>query len=174
MKRWLLALALAGCQQVTTRTEPGDDKGAAVTDPTAEKYPAPKLPEARVLLSDAYGGQHRVEVEVAHTGPSRERGLMWRTSLAEGRGMLFLFPRQEEHSFWMRNTLIPLDMLFIDRDKKVVGIVERAEPKTLVSRAVGAPSQFVLEVPGGYCEKAGIRAGSAVIFEGTSMIDVTW
>jgi uncharacterized membrane protein (UPF0127 family) len=103
-----------------------------------------------------------VDAEVAATDPMRERGMMWRKELAEGKGMLFLFPEQEEHSFWMRNTLIPLDMIFIDSAGAIVGIVVNAEPGSLLSRSVGAPSQYVLEVPGGWSEKVGVRTGDRV------------
>ena len=141
-------------------------------DPVAENYQGPALPMGKVVLTDAYGGKHLVEVEVAATPKTRQRGLMWRRELAAGKGMLFIFPEEEELSFWMRNTLIPLDMIFIGRDKVVVGIVERAEPKTLSSRRVDGVSLYVLEVPGGWCEKVGLKAGSKVELQGTSMIEV--
>jgi uncharacterized membrane protein (UPF0127 family) len=113
-----------------------------------------------------------VEVEVAATPDARTRGLMWRTELAAGKGMLFLFPDEEVQSFWMRNTLIPLDKLFITSQLKVAGIVERAQPRTLTGRSVGAPSQYVLEVPGGWSQSVGVTKGSAVEFEGVAQIQI--
>ena len=106
-----------------------------VTDVTAQDYVAPKLPHARVTLTDAFGGKHPVDAEVASTRDERTRGLMWRTELAEGTGMIFLFERDDFLSFWMKNTLIPLDMVFVRSDFTIVGIVERAEPKTLSARS---------------------------------------
>jgi uncharacterized protein len=145
---------------------------AAVTDVSAKDYAMRPLPRAFVRLHDAFGGVHRVEVEVAATPDTRTRGLMWRTELAAGKGMLFLFPEEEVQSFWMRNTLISLDMLFINTQMKVAGIVERAEPRTTTPRSVGRPSQFVLEVPGGWCQSVGVTKGSAVEFEGVSAISI--
>lgn len=141
-----------------------------VTDITAQDYAMPKLPRARVVLVDAFGGKHPVEVEVAATRHSRTRGLMWRTELAEGTGMLFLFDRDSPLSFWMKNTLIPLDMIFIRSDLTIVGIVERAEPKTLSARAPRGDSMYVLEVPGGWSEKIGLKPGLKVAFEGTQTL----
>jgi uncharacterized membrane protein (UPF0127 family) len=143
-----------------------------VTDVTAKEYVMAPLPRAWVRLKDAYGGTQRVEVEVAATPETRQRGLMWRKELAAGKGMLFLFPEQELQSFWMRNTLIPLDMIFINTEKKVVGIIERAVPESLTSRSVGVPSQFVLEVPGGWCQSVGVTKGTTVEFEGVSAIPI--
>jgi uncharacterized membrane protein (UPF0127 family) len=100
---------------------------ATVSDVTAQNYVMPALPKAKVTLVDAFGAPHTVDVEVAATRDSRTRGLMWRTELADGEGMLFIFRDQGELSFWMRNTLISLDMIFIDKTMHVVGIVERAE-----------------------------------------------
>ncbi|WP_224369297.1 DUF192 domain-containing protein [Hyalangium versicolor] len=147
-------------------------KAAAETDVTAKDYAMPALPHGYVRLHDAFGGVHRVEVEVAATGDSRQRGLMWRTEMAAGKGMLFLFPEEEVQSFWMRNTLISLDMVFINAEKRIVGIVERAEPRTYTARSVGIPSQFVLEVPGGWCQSVGVTKGSTVEFEGVSAIKI--
>lgn len=144
-----------------------------MTDVNAENYQAPPLPEAKVVLPDAFGGRHVVEVEVAATDASRTRGLMWRRELPGGKGMLFVFPGEGSvQSFWMRNTLIPLDMLFIDREGVIVGIVQNAVPRTLTSRSVGKPSKYVLEVPGGWTQEKGIRAGSKVEFHGVGAIPV--
>jgi uncharacterized membrane protein (UPF0127 family) len=145
---------------------------ATSTDPADEAYVGPTLPRAKVVLTDAFGGKHRVEVEVAATAAARERGLMWRRQLAEGQGMLFIFPEEGDLSFWMRNTFIPLDLIFIGKDRVVVGIVPQAPPQTLTSRSVGGRSLYVLEVPGGWSEKVGLKAGSSVELEGTSLIQV--
>jgi uncharacterized protein len=119
-----------------------------------------------VVVHDAYGGLHPVEVEIADSTRTRTRGMMWRASVPAGTGMLFIFPNEEDHQFWMRNTLVPLDMLFLDRSGQVVGIVAQAEPQTLDRRSVGRPSVYVLEVQGGWAEKAGIAPGSRVELKG--------
>ena len=175
----LLALALVGgaCQEAPAaspklvKPAPAPSR-ARPKDVSAEDYVMPGLPRAHVRLKDAYGGVHRVEVEVAATGDARTRGLMWRKSLPAGQGMLFLFPEQEVRGFWMRNTLIPLDMLFITSEHRIVGIIENAEPRTLANRSVGIPSQYVLEVPGGWCQANGIVKGGTVEFEGVSTIPI--
>lgn len=138
------------------------------TDITAEDYPAPPLPKGRVTLVDPFGGKHPVEVEIAATRDARTRGLMWRRELEGGKGMLFIFKQQQQLSFWMKNTLIPLDMIYIDADLKVVGVVENAEPKTFTARGVGTPSLFVLEVPGGWWAKKGLSVGSSAVLEGAA------
>ena len=162
-------MALAACQASGWR-DGGAPPHPVQTDPTAQDYVSPKLPRARVLLHDAFGGVHAVEAEVAATASSRERGLMWRTALAEGKGMLFIFNHESIQSFWMRNTLIPLDMLFISQGHKVVGIVENAEPQTLNPRGVPYASTYVLEVPAGWTAKVGIQPPSAVEIEGIAGI----
>jgi uncharacterized protein len=122
---------------------------------------------ATVVLHAA-GRTLRVEAEVVRTPEARTFGLMERRSLPAEHGMLFIFDRQEIQSFWMKNTYLPLDMIFIDESMKVVGVVENAEPLTTTSRRVAAPSRFVLEVNGGYARRQGVRAGTRVVFEGLS------
>src|SRR5688500_15283560 len=107
------------------------------------------MPKAKITLTDAFKGTHVVDVEVASTSATRTRGMMWRTSIESGKWMLFIFPSEQPLSFWMRNTLIPLDMIFIGKDLKVTGVISQAEPKTMTSRGVRTPSLYVLEVPGG-------------------------
>jgi uncharacterized membrane protein (UPF0127 family) len=104
----------------------------------------------------------RVRVELALTPDQQARGLMYRASMPEDVGMLFVFPETEIHSFWMKNTPLPLDMIFIDDDQEIVGIVESATPFSTTSRSVGQPSRYVLEVNGGFTAKHGIKAGQAV------------
>jgi len=106
----------------------------------------------------------RVQVELARTSQERERGLMFREQLDADSGMLFLYQQEGILAFWMRNTLIPLDMIFISADHRVVGIVENAEPQTDTVRKVDEPSQFVLEVNGGFAAAHGIAAGTPVEF----------
>jgi uncharacterized membrane protein (UPF0127 family) len=91
---------------------------------------------------------------------------MHRADLAPKAGMLFIFESMEPLSFWMKDTFIPLDMFFIDERLRVVGVVENAEPRTLSSRGVDGPSQYVLEVNGGFARCYGLGAGAAVTFEG--------
>jgi hypothetical protein len=90
---------------------------------------------------------------------------MRRKHLAPDAGMLFVFDETSDHAFWMLETLIPLDMIFIGEDGRIVGIVERAEPRTTVQRSVGAPSRYVLEVNGGWARANGVRSGDRVRFE---------
>lgn len=152
------AVLLPGCAPSTPRS--------TAVDPTTENWDGP-LPERGALqVQDAFGGSHRLAVEIADTSPLRARGLMWRSELPEGTGMFFIFPTEVVQSFWMRNTLIPLDMVFIDRRLRVVGVVQWAEPRTLTSRSVGKPSVYVLEVPGGWTSRNGVRAGSTIELEG--------
>ncbi|MFL5355280.1 DUF192 domain-containing protein [Archangium sp.] len=175
--RWLRGLSavvlLTSCQQASeAKDRPSPPAGRKVKDVSAEDYVGPSLPRARVLLKDAYGGLHRVDVEVAATPDTRTRGLMWRKELPAGQGMLFIFPEDEVQSFWMRNTLIPLDMLFINSAGHIVGIVERAEPRTLTSRSVGEPGRYVLEVPGGWSQTVGVTRGGTAQFQGLESIQV--
>ena len=159
----LVVLALCACPGQSAADGPGKKKEEQ--DPTAESYPAPPLRKGHVLLENAYGGQTAVEVEIAETPEAVQRGMMWRRELAAGKGMLFVFDRASHHSFWMKNCIIALDMIFIGSDLTVQGVVENAQPGTLTGRSVGRPSQYVLEVPGGWAGKTGVREGTRVKLE---------
>src|SRR5262245_53173194 len=99
--------------------------------------------EPRVIIHTATG-HVAVTVEVAATKAEQQIGLMYRKEMGAMAGMLFIFEASEEHSFWMKNTVLPLDMMFIGDDKKIVGIVKDAVPFTTSPRTVGAPSRYVL------------------------------
>jgi uncharacterized membrane protein (UPF0127 family) len=122
--------------------------------------------EPKVTITTQDGRQVGFVVEIADTPSKRELGLQYRRDLAADRGMIFLFPAQSQQSFWMKNTPLPLDMIFINRELKIAGIVEQTVPFSLDPRSVGAPSQFVLEINGGLSKRHGIKAGDSVRFDG--------
>ena len=111
-------------------------------------------------------GPVRVTLEVVADDATRQRGLMYRDRLADGHGMLFVFDAETEHAFWMKNTVIPLDMIFIGADRTIVGVHPNATPLTLTPRSVGRPSKWVLEVAGGYAARASIEKGNRIDLDG--------
>lgn len=119
-----------------------------------------------VTLENARGQEVRVRVEVAASSRDREQGLMHRKHLDSDAGMLFVYPFESQQSFWMKNTYIPLDMIFIGNNRRIVGIAENTEPLSLERIQVDTPSRFILEVNAGFAKKHGIREGSRVHFSG--------
>ncbi len=109
-----------------------------------------------------------VAVEVANTEAQRELGLMYRKHLDQYAGMIFVFPDATRRNFWMRNTPIPLDMIFADAAGRVIGIVVNAEPFSDKVVGVEGDSQYVLEVNGGFCARNGITAADRFDFSGFS------
>lgn len=107
-----------------------------------------------------------VNVEIADTEASRELGLMYRRHLDENAGMIFVFAKPSHLQFWMKNTVIPLDMIFAGADRRIVGIVREARPFTEAIDAVDGDSQYVLEVNGGFCARHGVAAGDKLVFLG--------
>jgi uncharacterized membrane protein (UPF0127 family) len=103
-------------------------------------------------------GDHRFTVEIAASFEEQERGLMFRRSLAPDRGMIFPYDPPADVSFWMKNTLIPLDMLFIRRDGTIVRIAT-AKPLDETTIPAGEPVAAVLEIAGGRAAQLGIREG---------------
>jgi len=118
------------------------------------------------VISTREGRELAVKVEVADTPAKRALGLQYRRKLAEDRGMLFLFPTEGIQSFWMKDTPLSLDLIFIGSHGRIVGIIHRAVPFSTASLSVPAPSQFVLEITGGLCRRHGIEVGDPVRFEG--------
>jgi uncharacterized membrane protein (UPF0127 family) len=158
LTRSLLAVSIAtSVASLLPACKSGEGQGGAAA------APAPVAPTATVDT-----GERRIafRLELARTPAERERGLMYRDYLAPDAGMLFVFDREEPQVFWMKNTVIPLDMIFIGGDRRIVGIVADAEPQTLSPRRVNGLSQFVLEIGGGLSAKLGLRAGQTVALRG--------
>ena len=107
-------------------------------------------------------GVHVFTVEIVDNDADRAKGLMYRKELPEGQGMLFDFHRDQEVSFWMQNTYIPLDMIFIRGDGRISHIAENTEPLSTRLIPSNGPVRAVLEVIGGTSRKLGIAAGDRV------------
>ena len=108
------------------------------------------------------GGTHSFLVEIAANDEERARGLMYRKELPEGRGMLFDFKREQDVGFWMKNTYISLDMIFIRADGTIRRIAANTEPLSERMVPAGGPVRYVLEVIGGTARKLGIEPGDKV------------
>jgi uncharacterized membrane protein (UPF0127 family) len=120
----------------------------------------PKVPLVTVGFPDL--GPVAVDAELVRSEHDTQRGLMYRTSMPEEHGMLFDLRERDDHQFWMHNTCIPLDLLYIDEDGLLVGIVENAPTLDDTTRGVGCPSRWVLEVNAGWSRRHGVRAGQHV------------
>ena len=108
------------------------------------------------------GASYAFAVELALTPQEQQKGLMYRTELGADEGMLFFYPACTDASFWMKNTLIPLDMIFIEADGRIARIAEMTLPETLDIHESGVPVNGVLEVPGGLTQRLGIGEGDFV------------
>lgn len=126
-----------------------------------QAQPQPTLPQSDLVINTAKGPQ-RFRVELADNDMSRSRGMMFRTSMAPDAGMLFDFKQEQMASFWMRNTLLPLDMLFIKADGTILNIHQRAIPHDESGVNSTGPVRAVLEVNGGTVSRLGIKPGDTV------------
>src|ERR1700674_3518170 len=122
-----------------------------------------QYPTAPLTILTA-GGPRKFTVELATTPAQMEQGLMFRRSLAPDAGMLFDYQAPSMAMMWMKNTLIPLDMLFVDAEGRIVNIHERAVPGSLDTIAAAAPARAVIELNGGTASRLGIRSGDRVVF----------
>lgn len=121
--------------------------------------------EVTILNKDSRGQLAKIEVEVASNPPERTQGLMFRSQMDENKGMLFIFDAMDMQSFWMKNTIISLDILFID-DKGVINTIHRnTTPYSEASLPSKGKSQFVVEVNGGFCSRHNINEGDLIEYK---------
>ena len=123
------------------------------------------LPRGSVIFPAA-PGQPKLEIEIAGDDAARTRGLMYRTSMPQDHGMIFSWGEESVRSFWMKNTCLPLDMLFIAADGTIVGILEQVPTLNLAARTVRCPAAHVLEVNAGWTRGHGIAVGSKAVIQG--------
>lgn len=130
--------------------------------------------EANALELRDNGASARFEIELAITPAEQAKGLMYRESMPQFSGMLFIYDQPRSVSFWMKNTLIPLDMLFIDSRGVVQRIQENAEPLSTVPIPGGANIQYVLEINGGVSSMLGFGVGAEIRYAGLSQENAAW
>lgn len=153
LKEWFcltlpIVMMISACSGPSPRQE-------AKTGPNQD-HPSPQI----ALLTHP---THTIfEIELAKTPQQRMRGLMYRKKLAPQKGMLFIYPIDDDHGFWMKNTAIPLDMIFINSELSVVGIIANAEPFSLATCKVGRPSRYILEINAGLAARFNINVGTKV------------
>lgn len=149
-----------------TDTDEGED-GSGDSNGTGIDAPEPYTDAEVAFVVD---GEERgvLSVEVADTASERQRGLMYRESLPNGTGMLFVYGRANQRRFWMKNTLVPLDIIFVDSNGRVLNVEHAVpEPNTpddeLTRYRSDGPAQFVVEAERGYANRTGISAGDRLV-----------
>jgi uncharacterized membrane protein (UPF0127 family) len=136
---------------------------ATVDDEAADAERLESFPRSDLTIRTAAGDSHRFEVWIADRESRREQGLMYVQSLAATQGMLFIFPRTQPVSFWMKNTYIPLDMLFIEADGRIAGIAANTTPFSETPIPGPKPVRAVLELAGGTAATLGVTTGDRVL-----------
>lgn len=160
MKIWTRVLALtlvaglAACAPADARQDAGRPVAAAQTSQAGLRI----IP----LTAVTERGRHAFRVEVAATGPQQERGLMFREAMGADEGMIFPYDPPQRTAFWMKNTVLPLDIIFIGPDRKVINIAANAVPYDLTPLASDGPVSAVLELNAGRAKELGIVPGTAI------------
>jgi uncharacterized membrane protein (UPF0127 family) len=166
---FLIAFLLVGCGEISERPNAGPSESGLLSRTTAisgreattEATKTAQVSELRtVTIRTSSREEVRVRVEIADNAFEHARGLMYRTALAEDRGMLFIFEAEQKPSFTMKNTLIPLSIAFIDSEGRIVDIQDMKplddDPPSYVS---AKPAQYALEVNQGFFEERGVEVG---------------
>lgn len=122
---------------------------------------APSAFAQQMPLVQLTAGMYRITAEMAHTPDARQVGLMHRESLAENRGMVFVFDFDATHCMWMRNTLIPLSVAFLDGEGTILNIEDMA-PKTEINHCAAKPARYALEMNKGWFAQRGLNAGDRI------------
>jgi uncharacterized protein len=157
----LLLLTLPSACTADTSTAPKPPSTAKSTAPATATSTAPATQPITFDTTTMTLKGKTFTLEVAQTTPQTERGLMYRDSMPEDHGMLFVMPSADTWSFWMHNTRIPLDIIFIDRRGKVVDIHNRA-PMNDTGLGPPSPVQYIIELNLGMAQKIGLRKGDTV------------
>lgn len=119
--------------------------------------------QGRLTIRDPQGNERAsIDIEIAEDDYKREIGLMDRASMGEMEGMLFVFPQERDLSFWMKNTIMPLDMIFVNGRNLIVTVQRNTKPFSEESYSSSAPALYVVEVNAGFAERHGITPGDSI------------
>lgn len=136
---------------------------AALAQSEEPKGPQPILPKEKLVILTRGGKRHEFDVELATTPDQQMTGLMFRKTVPPDSGMLFVWPSVQDSRMWMRNTLVPLDMVFINADGTIRRIAENTVPQSLRIIESGGPVAATLELAGGTTARLGITVGDKVL-----------
>lgn len=162
----LVGLFLAGCESDSPSTNSTDRENAGKSEvrPTGPQFKK----EGELYLLKASGDTIRkIDIEIADIESERTIGLMHRRSMPDTQGMLFIFEREEPRSFWMRNTLIGLDILYVKEDGTIESIAKYCVPKSEKSIPSRGPALYVLELIEGFCDIYNVEVGDKIDFQRT-------
>ncbi len=162
MMRWIAlctAMALAACSPGESTASSGS---ATQADPVATTHPESGLTVVPLTVTTAAGTVHRFDVEIAASAQEQAQGLMFRDRLGPGEGMIFPRDPPDVAGFWMKNTPLPLDIIFVGVDGRIMNIAARTTPYSLDTVTADGLTATVLEIPGGRAAELGIAAGDAV------------
>lgn len=153
---------LQGCNKKDETTE------WKVKDPREEinKHSEPPFKKEGDLTFLKKDGKElkKIDIEVADDNTQRAQGLMWRKTMPENEGMLFIFPEDADQAFWMKNTIMPLDIVFINSNKEIVKIYKNAIPYSEKSMPSEKKAMYVVETVAGFCDRNGISEGDKISF----------
>ena len=163
----LAALLFLGSCETDTKSKPKSDRkeaGKTKVRPTGPQFKK----EGELYLVKATGDTIRkIDIEIADIESERTIGLMHRWSMPDTQGMLFIFEREEPRSFWMHNTLMGLDILYIREDGTIESIAKYCVPKSDKSIPSKGPAKYVLELIEGFCDIHGVQVGDQIDFKRT-------
>ncbi len=152
------SVLLVACSEAPKTTNNNSTAEAPKAEP-----PFVKEGELDIIAADGKPIKH-LSIEKALTESERAQGLMYRSSMADSCGMLFVMDNEEEQNFYMKNTIMPLDIMYIDSKKKIVTIARYTKPYSLDNILSGKPALYVLEVNAGFSDKYGVKEGDKVQF----------
>lgn len=143
-----------------------DDEVVYVPDDTTEEEPS-FVKEGELFFLEGGGSDTiaHIAIEVADDNAQRNQGLMYRSSMVDSTGMLFIFEKAQEQSFWMKNTKIPLDIMYVDEDSTIFMIYKSVMPYSEKSIPSGDDALYVVEVNGGFSNRHSIEEGDKIAFE---------
>ncbi len=144
-----------------------EEKKSPIKKKNSDQYEPKFTKEGELRLLDGENGDTlaSLEIEMAMTDEEKEYGMMFRKSVPENTGMLFIMESERIQSFWMRNTYVALDIIYINKNKEIVSIQANATPLSERSLPSEGPAYYVLEVAGNFCAERGIEKGDQIQFE---------